>query len=229
MTQAMTSADSISDARIVDYILRVSSVAETQQIERCLEKSTVLQERLAAWEAALFQLNRETAPQSPPKQVWDNIEKACFTDSATPNTASPWWARWGRFAVPALLAISLVWVGSVMLSPQGSTYSATFAMASAQPIWEVHGNAKEITFVSVKNIAMDGMNCVAWVERDGIEPILLGAVPDTGEKVSKAFAVPDGLNLQAGDRVIVGMVPIGAVDIPPAKAMMPLTVVLAAI
>lgn len=218
----------ISDSRLVDYLLRVLPADEIRQIEQQLTADSALQQRLAAWEAALFQLNRETKPVAPPPRVWQQIERACFNDTEKQAAQPAWWSRWARFAVPVLLALSVVWVGSVTLV-QRPTYAATVAMTTADPMWEISGNAEAITFVSVKNIAMTGMNCVAWVERDGAEPVLLGTVPDWGGEASKVIELPQDLNLQAGDRVTIGMIKTGALETPPSQSMMPVTVVLATI
>lgn len=225
---ATTSAD-ISDARLVDYLLRLLSAEENAALAQAIAADRALQQRLATWETVLFQLHRDTAPMTPPTHVWDNIEQRCFDNASTAATDKlPWWKRRGRILVPMLLVLSLVWVGSVTWL-QRPTYTAVVATEVTAPLWKIEGHAKAITFTSVKNIAMDGMNCLAWVERDGTMPILLGVVPDTGNLLTKTIKLPTGLHLQAGDRITVGMSKIGAEHQLPSQSMMPITVVLTAI
>lgn len=224
-----TSTNSISDARLVDYILRVLPANEMQLLDNQLANDPVLQKRVPMWEAALFQLNDETAPIEPPRRVWTQIEKKCFAETSSVSAEkNAWWQRWGRFAVPALLSLCLLWVGSVTLS-QRPTYAATVAMSESEPMWKIKGNEEYMTFVSVKNIHMKGMNCVVWLEREGAAPVLLGVVPDTGREATQSIELPEELHLQAGDRVTVGMIDAGEFDTPPTESMMPVSVILASI
>ncbi len=228
--QQPTSADSnadISDARLVDYVLRLLPESANQTIIQALEHSPALQQRLAAWEQVLFQLNRDTPALAPPARVWQSIENRCFTETVTPPTIA-WWRRWQRFAVPVVLAVAMLWVGSVALN-QRPTYAGVVAAKAAEPMWEIKGNADNIVFVSLKDISMPGMHCVAWVQRDGVAPVLLGQVPDTGQQMSKKITLPDNLPLQAGDRITIGMIKNGAVNVLPETSMMPITVVLTTI
>ncbi len=221
------SHDRISDAHLVDYVLRLLPESANQTMIQALEDSPALRQRLAVWEQVLFQLNRDTPALAPPARVWQNIENRCFTEAVAPPTVA-WWRRWQRFAVPAVLVVAMLWVGSVALN-QRPTYAGVIAAQAAEPMWEIKGNADTIVFVSLKDISMPGMHCVAWVQRDGVAPVLLGQVPDTGQQTSKKITLPDGLPLQAGDRITIGMIKNGAVNVAPEASMMPMTVVLTTI
>lgn len=197
----------ISDQQLVNYILRNLSQQQHAMLTEQIEHDETLQQRLTQWEHILFQLNEQTPPVEPPKAVWQRIEQRLFPDNVTAKKATKTRGIWA-YLTPAFLVLALVFVGNFYLTQQPNYQAQIVAAKTQQAIWTVKGNHNSITFTSLKNIAMENMDCQAWIIKANSgkpQPLRLGAIPDTGRQLTKQIALPDNWSVSAGDEIIIVM------------------------
>lgn len=210
----------VRDEQLVDYILRHLPESEHESLSERLAHDAALQTRLAAWESVLFSLHDQTEPVTPSPAVWENIERKLFPETAVAADKQTSKRGFGRYLMPAFFSLCVLFAGSYFFAHQ-PTYGVSVLAANSQPAWEVTGNESHITFVSVTDVSMPNMDCMAWVDNGQGKLIKLGRIPDTGKGQKKRMLLPDSLPIQSGDKIVIIMVDKdyrGA--LPPASARM---------
>lgn len=210
----------ITDEQLVDYLLKVLPDSEQQHLQQQIDGDTELQQRLNAWQNALFSFHADTVEKTPPKRVWQGIEQQLFDDNTSHATRRFW--RWGKSIPSAAMAFCLLfglvfWLQNLGYrpSPQSQYHASVSGLHFPITLWEVEGNRDSIVFTSIRDVSENGRECVAWLKQGDNAPVRLSAIPDTGNKMAYRIALPDNLTIKAGDRVIVAMVAHGDTHLPP--------------
>lgn len=216
----------ISDQQLVDYVLKLLPEAQHQALAQRIEQAPELQQRLMAWENALFTFHADTAEKTPPKQVWQRIEQQLFADNALANsevTKRRFWGL-GKYLTPSLVAFCMIfgvmfWLQNptYQVNPQSQYHASVGGLRFPITVWEVEGNSDSIAFISIWDVSEKDRECVAWLKQGDNAPIRLGAVPDTGDKTLRRINLPKNLTANVGDRVIIAMVPVGDTQLPPVE------------
>lgn len=221
----------INDEQLIHYILHLLPAGDRHAIETALDTDTALQQRLLKWQQVFAQLDEKTTPVTPPERVWQSIasqlafdtentlkpaaSEASKTSNATnatnaapakPNKGGRKNGGFWHYLVPAFATLVVAFMVSFYYHVQPDLRADIMSTDATEVVWQVAANDSNITFVSVKDISVDGMDCVAWIQRKTGEKVRLGQVPDTGSNAKKRLPVPPSLALTAGDSVVIYMV-----------------------
>lgn len=219
----------VSDQQLVDYVLKLLPEGQYQVLAQRIEQDNELQQRLIAWENALFTFHADTEEKTPSKQVWQRIEQQLFaSDSVNAEMQTEREQNkhrfWGfsKYLMPTLVAFCLIfgvmfWLQNptYQVNPQSQYHASVDGLHFPITVWEVEGDRDSIAFTSIWDVSEKGWECIAWLKQGDNAPIRLGAVPDTGDKTSYRIDLPENLTAGVGDRVIIAMVPIGETQLPP--------------
>lgn len=196
----------ISDQQLVDYLLRVLPDKDHQLLAEQIENDRELQSRVSVWESVLFQLNTDTQPINPPDSVWQNIEGKLFAQSSeTANKADKKMGGLARYLIPAFFSLLAIVAVNFYFAHQPNYGADVMAKNGTDVIWEISGNDDNMTFVSMSDMSMDGMDCVAWIAKEGQQMIKLGAIPDHGKQAKKHIKLPEGVHIKKGDKIVIYM------------------------
>lgn len=192
----------ISDQQLVEYIMQLLPAQQYAALTQQLTTDEQLQQRLTQWEHVLFQLNEQTEAVTPPPTVWENIEQRLFPENSFKKEKK---RSLGYYLIPALLSLVVLFIGHFYFSNQTAYQAQIVSVDSQKTIWTITGDKKSITFTSLKNVAVDNMDCQAWVLKPNAAALRLGAIPDTGNHTMKRVVLPDNFSVEVGDRVIIVM------------------------
>ncbi|MGY0399490.1 MAG: hypothetical protein ACWIPH_06060 [Ostreibacterium sp.] len=193
---------SVSDQQLVDYILQLCTLEVYQQLTALIKGDDILRTRLLYWEAALFSLHTATAPVAPSPAVWEKIENSLFTEQSSVSEKK---RGFFSYLIPAFFSLCLLFVATFYFMHQ-PTYGANVIADNQQMLWEINGNEKNIDFVSINDVSMPNMKCVAWLIKSGTPPIMIGEIPDTGNNEDMRITLPQSLKTNLGDKIIIIMV-----------------------
>ncbi len=215
MKKTANTTRQITDEQLVDYLLRLLPEQDYQHLQTRIEQDNELQQRLNIWQNALFDFYADTVKKTPPKRVWQAIEKQLFADAS--NKQQPHKSLFWRYLTPALLTFCVLFTVTFYWQQRPTYQADVVAATTPSTLWEIEGNGSSIVFTSISDISVAQMDCVAWLQHRGSKPVRLGVIPDTGDKKSRRIKLPKSLAAATGDRVIIAMEPRGANAPLPAK------------
>lgn len=192
----------ISDQQLVEYIMHLLPAQQYAALTQQLVTDEQLQQRLTQWEHLLFQLNEQTEAVTPPPAVWAGIEQRLFPEKSQKKEKK---RGLGYFLIPAFLSLAILFVGNFYFSHQAAYHAQMVSIDNQKTIWAITGDTQSITFTSLQNVAVDNMDCQAWVLKPNAAALRLGAIPDTGNNAVKRVSLPEDFSVEAGDMVIVVM------------------------
>ncbi len=208
----------LSDQKLVDYLLRLLPEAEQQALAKEIEKDDELQQRLAIWQNALFSFYDDIQEQTPPEYVWRAIEQKLFSDEfinrETQIKPQKRLARFWYYLTPALLTLCLLFVVTFYWQHRPTYQAIVTAETAPTMLWKIEGNKNSIAFTSLRDMSVENMDCVAWLQHGDSSPVVLGVIPDKGNKTSLRIELPKSLAANAGDRIIIAMVKRGVNQLP---------------
>ncbi len=211
----------LSDQKLVDYLLKLLPEAEQQALAEEVEKDNKLQQRLAVWQNALFNFYDDIPEQTPPEHVWRAIEQKLFADELvnqkTQTKPQKRIARFWYYLTPALLTLCLLFIVTFYWQHHPTYQATVIAETTPTMLWKIEGNKNSIAFTSTQNVSVENMDCVAWLQHGDSSPVVLGVIPDKGNKTSLRIELPKSLEASAGDRIIIAMVQRGSIKKLPAK------------
>ncbi len=199
----------ITDAQLVDYVLNLLPAQDHQHLQTRIEQDSELQQRLNIWQNALFDFYADTEEKTPPKQVWQAIEHRLFNDEADEQKA-PQKSRFWHYLAPALLTFCMLFAVTFYWQHRPTYQADVIADTTPAMLWKIEGNHRSINFISISDVSVAQMDCVAWLQHQGSQPVRLGVIPDTGKKKARRIELPKSLAATTGDRVIIAMEPRGS-------------------
>ncbi len=198
----------ISDEQLVDYVLNLLPVQDYQHLQAQIEQNSELQQRLNVWQNALFDFYANTAEKTPPQRVWQAIEQQLFIDKT--NEKQPQKSRFWYYLAPALLTFCVLFTVTFYWQQRPTYQADVVAEIAPATLWQIKGNDSSIIFISISDVSVAQMDCVAWLQHKGSKPVRLGVIPDTGNNKARRIKLPKSLAAATGDQVIIAMEPRGS-------------------
>lgn len=145
-------------------------------------------------------------PQQPLSDDPNDLSSQAALSNAVADNPKQTAKKRGFFSylLPAFFSLLLLFIGTFYWSHR-PTYGAVVVAANEQPLWQIKGNAGSIRFISVNAMTAPDMKCVAWLLQDGQKPLKLGVIPDAGGNIDRRIPLPESLQAQAGDKILIVM------------------------
>jgi anti-sigma-K factor RskA len=172
-----------------DYVLGLLTPEENAQFEALLSFSHEAQQEVEAWREHLDIFNSSLTPVEPPKHVWKNIQKVT-------KTKESFWSnlRFWQGATFASLAVAFMFIFTNIqtLDTKNMEYVYVVKNQEHNPGWIVNAslNKNKLIMETVQPDTIPaGKACELWLVVDGLEPVSLGMLPDSG---TKEMSIPKG-------------------------------------
>ena len=172
------------DRLAAQYVLGTLRGPARRRFEGLLQARPDLRRQVRVWEERLPRVLGHPPAQTPPPQLWNEIERRLFADRAPVPT--PWYRRlWQPLALGSGLAALVL--ATVLLLPFGQN-PGYVAMINdqQQALWMISAVA-DMEQIRVRNLKpMDippDNRCVLWYQPRGAPaPYPVGILPDQGEE-----------------------------------------------
>lgn len=179
------------EALAAEYVLGTLRGPARERFEHLLENDEGLRELVNRWEKRLSPLAAAIPPAAPPERLWekisDQIRHSEPAPAATAQRRQLWtcYQFWRRmtWAVSAVAAALLIYVGVLLLQPPSPDYLAVISDDKAQHTWIVtamdNHHDLEVRALKAQPI-VPGKSLQLWaLPVHGPGPISLGLLPTT--------------------------------------------------
>lgn len=188
MSDEMTGEDE-DDIRAAEYALRLLDGDGLRAAEQLMRSDAVFRSRVAEWEARLAPLAEDLAPETPSRNLKQDLMTRLFAEAAPPSL----WQRVGLWRGLSLASLALAaLLGWLLLSapdvPRGPLYAATIASESGdfRVVALVDKRRNEVTITRTAGAAPAGRILQVWAHGPGQPAQSVGLWPE-GETVRLAL------------------------------------------
>ncbi len=195
----------IDDNLVAEYVLGTLPHNERVAFADRLRGDPSLAMAVRRWEVRLLPLADEITPIEPPETVYENIEKALFTESAKPAS---WWsslAVWQCVSAVSLAVVLLLGASLFALQRAPGGFSPTY-------VGRVAGNPDIVQLLAAYDPGRSvlklnrtlgapgqGRDFELWLIEGGNSPVSLGVLAE--DRISQ-ISVPADLAARMGDAVL---------------------------
>ncbi|WP_257255525.1 MULTISPECIES: anti-sigma factor domain-containing protein [unclassified Endozoicomonas] len=172
-----------------DYVLGLLTPDEKAQFEVLMAVSHDVQREVDEWREYLDTLNEALPPVEPPKHIWKNIEQATNNKESFWSSLKFW--QGSAFASVAL-ALMVALANFQSVNPANMEYVYVVNNQKKSPGWILNASlgSKKLVMETVQPDSIpEGKACELWLVVDGVEPVSLGMLPESG---TKEMTIPKG-------------------------------------
>ncbi|WP_062267295.1 anti-sigma factor [Endozoicomonas arenosclerae] len=173
-----------------DYVLGLLTPEEKAQFEALMAVSHEAQREVEEWREHLDVLNSSLPPVDPPKHVWKNIENMTGSQKESFWSSLRFWQ--GSAFASVALALMVLFANFQSVNPDNMEYVYVVNNQERSPGWILNAslNSKKLVMETVQPDSVPvGKACELWLVVDGVEPVSLGMLPESG---TKEMTIPKG-------------------------------------